>query len=465
MPQHRPQRSKPSLFAWLIHIIRVVRNYVLHKQDARNTSHELAEHALPASIRRELVDELFADLQAAAISTGGIEVTLASTVDEPAAEANRSFSNDVSAGGPANDEVYSDQERALMHRIHHETEIANRNNVTRTEAYRAVYYRSPELQWALLAHLVSRNGGWNMTDLQGELLPELMDEETRRHTFILLERINSLIFHDAYPQLLLYEASRREGKDLSRLLPCFGVSRFMLPVWKQFWQHGDSVLLTTALIVNEQHVIEKPIVQSDYFKAHVLERPMFLMQIPLQTNTVVMPYGSPLDAGGEMMLAGLVLENFMNVKERIEFGKRLYAILICVPDVMEGVMAFVRGVHHTGSRADYAPHLFAKERGGDWKSAAYHEKLEGCALIEGAKKMLSPELSAAWEDIDAALPDRTDWYENADAISDYFEALPLPEIFEITFEHCMALNKLELAVQAKQRFGAHKKVRPSPSSQ
>ncbi|MFC4811740.1 DUF2515 family protein [Paenibacillus sp. GCM10023250] len=437
MTLHWPSRGKPSLLGWLLHALRLLRDYAAHKRESRAVSHDLAAHALPAVIRRESAQELFAALDRAASASSGA-----------AAEPEE-------AAGPG----LSDEDRALIHRIRHETELANVNNVTRTEAYRAVYHRQPELHWALLAHVVSRNGGWNMTDLQGELLPELLDEENRLHTFILLERINALIFHDAYPQLLLYEASLREGRDLSALLPAFGVSRFMPPVWAQYWERRDPVLLTTALIVNEQHVIEAPLVQSDYFQAHVTKRLPFLMQIPLQTNTVVLPYGSPLDAGGGMQLAGLVLEQFGSLHERIEFGKRLYAILLRVPEVMQGVLAFVRGVHHTGSRADYAPHLFAKEREAQGRDAAYEERLAGCSLIPGGKKLLSPELGAAWPNVPVSIPKRCDWLQDPAAVRGYFEELPLPAVFEITFEHCLAFNKLELAVQAKQRFGGNSKRR------
>lgn len=478
MPQHRPQRKQPSLLAWLNHVIRLIRNYVLHRQDARHASHALAEHARPAAMRQELVSELLAALEALDARTaeeaasGMPSIPPASSSTTAPATPATTAPAEPRASSPSEQETESvlavsesmalltDEERALIHRIHHETETANRNNLTRTEAYRAVYYRSPELQWALLAHLVSRNGGWNMTDLKGELIPKLLDDASRTHAFMMLERINSLIFHDAYPQLLLYEASCREGTDLSRLLPYFGVSRFMLPVWRQFWQRRDSVLLTTALIVNEQHVIERPIVRSEHFRAHVLKRAPFLLQIPLQTNTVVMPYGSPLDSGGEMMLAGLVLEDFSDVKERVEFGKRLYAILLAVPEVMEGVMAFVRGVHHSGSRADYAPHLFTKERTGRREDDGYQARLEGCKLTKAAAgKLYSPDLQTAWADVQAKLPERTDWFESADAVGGYFEALPMPDVFEITFEHCMAFNKLELAVEAKQRFGSHGKTK------
>ncbi|SEM77246.1 DUF2515 family protein [Paenibacillus sp. OV219] len=347
---------------------------------------------------------------------------------------------------------YTKDERALIHRILHETEQANRNNVTRTEAYRAVYFRCQELHWALLAHVVSRNGGWNMTDLQGDLLPRLLDDGHRKDTFLLLERVNSLIFQDAYPQLLLYEASCKAGRELFDLLPAFQVSAFMKPVWSQFWRRKNSALLTTALIVNEQHVIEEPIIQSPYFKQHVLGQPSFLFQSPLQTNAVFMPYCTP--GGLDKKLAGLILEDFSSLPERIEFGKRLYAILFGVPEVSTGVHAFVRAVPHTGSRADYAPQMFTKELNTAASSASYIEKLDGCALREGASKLTSLELAAAWEDVPLATADREDWFNLVkDHVNSYFDAeLQLPAVFEMTEEHCYALNKIELAVLAAERL-------------
>ncbi|WP_440177084.1 DUF2515 family protein, partial [Bacillus subtilis] len=39
------------------------------------------------------------------------------------------------------------------------TQENNRSNITRTAAYLECYEQYPELHWALLAHMVSRNGG------------------------------------------------------------------------------------------------------------------------------------------------------------------------------------------------------------------------------------------------------------------------------------------------------------------
>ncbi|MCQ6560335.1 DUF2515 family protein [Paenibacillus mendelii] len=349
----------------------------------------------------------------------------------------------------------SDMERDLIERIKRDTAAANRNNVTRTEAYREMYFRRPELHWALLAHLVSRNGGYNMTDLRGELLPRLLEEQQASSTFQMLERINSLIFADAYPQLLLYEAGRKTGRELTHLLSSFQISRFMVPVWSHFWQRQDSAVLTTALIVNEQHYIEGRIVQDSYYRDRVLETLAFMMQAPLQTNAVFMPYGAP--QAGEMRLAGLILEHFDDLVERIEFGKRLYAVLFGVDAVREGVLAFVRCVQHSGSRSDYAPHLFTVAKPVH-SSKRYKQKLDGCRIMRGRTPIYSPTLVDAWPDqpVEASRSNQ-DWFTTSAAVERYFQRLPLPEEFEVTEAYCRSLNELELAVQAAERLGLSEK--------
>lgn len=345
---------------------------------------------------------------------------------------------------------WTDEEKQIIEQIRKETTEANRNNVTRTEAYRSIYFCKPELHWALLAHIVSRNGGWNMTDLKGELLPHLLSGEQRQSNFELLERANGFIFQDAFPQLLLYETGRRLGRQLTHLLPAFGVSKFMLPVWNQFWRYQNSAVLTTALIINEQHYIESRIVQNPHYRHNVLNKAMFNLQIPLQTNAVIMPYRSQLTGG--MKLAGLILENFSNLPERIEFGKRLYAILFRIEIVHEGVLHFVRAVPHSGSRADYAPQLFTKTKPKQ-KAGNYKERLIECRLRSGEDALYSPELPDAWEDYPLTAADNTDWFLKDCEVVPYMKELPLPRIFEITDEHCLGLNKIELAVIAAQKAG------------
>lgn len=109
----------------------------------------------------------------------------------------------------------SSEEQKLIQRINIQTSLLNKNNVTRTKAYLDFYQAHPEIHWAFLGHMVSRNGGWNMTDLRGDLLSGLLTKNEKKSYFAFLERGNWLIFQDAYPQFLLYEES------LARKNRCF----------------------------------------------------------------------------------------------------------------------------------------------------------------------------------------------------------------------------------------------------
>ncbi len=54
------------------------------------------------------------------------------------------------------------EEQIIINNIKMQTEQLNKNNVTRTRAYYQFYVQYPEIHWALLGHMVSRNGGWNI---------------------------------------------------------------------------------------------------------------------------------------------------------------------------------------------------------------------------------------------------------------------------------------------------------------
>ena len=73
----------------------------------------------------------------------------------------------------------SREDQQLLQRIRLKTKQLNVNNVTRTKAYLDFYIFHPEIHWAFLGHMVSRNGGWNMTDLKGEFLSRLMNEQIK----------------------------------------------------------------------------------------------------------------------------------------------------------------------------------------------------------------------------------------------------------------------------------------------
>lgn len=339
-------------------------------------------------------------------------------------------------------------ERELLKRIERERDAHNRNNAARTAAYLNMYREHPELHWALLAHMVSRNGGWSMTDLKGELLPFLLNRTQREAVFAFLERANALIFRDAYPQLLLYRASLQHQAPLFHLLPLLGVSAFMRPVWELFWENQDSAALTIGLIVNEQHYIEQRVVQNPLFRHSVIETLFFQAQSLLQLNQVVFPYVH----NERIRMAGLILENFSNVQERIEIGKKLYAILFGIPVVYEGAKRFAFSTRHSGSRSDYWPHLFSPIRKQPpVPRGQLQERLNGCRLRPGAVQLFSPKLSASWKDRPVAPPEPGDWFQDLHAVR-HFASVEAPFSFEMTQEYCLGLSKIELAVLAGDLF-------------
>lgn len=349
--------------------------------------------------------------------------------------------------GCPNLEELPEEHRDCVKRIRRETDVWNRNNVTRTQGYWNVFRECPELHWALLAHMVSRNGGWSMTDLKGEWLPRLLKSDALRLHFALLETANALIFRDAYPQLKLYAESRRRGFPLFGLLPAFGVSAFMPPFWELFWETGDTALLTVALIVNEQQMIQAPVVENPVFRGGVLETIPF-RSLPLtQLNQVVFPVyaeGRRKRQHQALRLAGLVLENFRNVGERIRFGKSLYGMLFGYPRVLSGVTAFALKTPHTGSRADYWPERFraAPSRNG---GAAPNES------FSTVDRWYSPPLEIAWPDRPLPEAPETDWFTDRSMLND-LNSPAMPTAVDMTAEHLFGQRKLQAAAAAADKL-------------
>jgi hypothetical protein len=373
----------------------------------------------------------------------------------------------LASPGQGSASVLLKAEQAALDHIRERTVTANRNNLTRTAAYWQVYSSCPELHWALLAHMVSRNGGWSMTDLKGELLARLLGEQECRDIFLFLERANSLIFQDAYPQLLLYTESLRLGRPMFHLLPHLHVSAFMQPVWSSFWESRDPVPLTICLIINEQHYIEGRVVRNSFYQKQVLDKPAFWMQPLMQLNQVVFPYA---EVGGDagrspdgpslsgnlpaFRLAGLVVENFSKLEERIGVGKALYAMLFGIPAIRRGTESFAALQPHTGSRADYNPYLFTQAKKAP-PQKLYAERLDGYGLRPGAEPLYSPRLNAAWEDHPSEAVERYDWFidiQSADALT----GCTAPAALDMTGEACLGLYKLELAVLAAETAGLGK---------
>lgn len=336
----------------------------------------------------------------------------------------------------------SNEDQGLLAKIRKNTMELNQNNVTRTKAYLNVYLKHPEIHWAFLGHMVSRNGGWNMTDLKGDFLTRLLTRKERNAFFNFLERGNWLIFQDAYPQFLLYVESLKKGKPLFYLLPYLNISIFMETIWTYFWRRPDTYLLTMALIINEQNYLERRVIQHSDYQKEVLNTLEFKLQDFLSFNHILFPYR-------KKSLAGQTLHQFQSLHERILLGKRLYSILFQSKERLNQFEEWAKVHPHTGSRKDYWPHIFNNVNEGI-PGIPYQLRLNSCKLRWGARKIYSPDLSSSWKNVHHQEPEKGDWFQDMH-VADYLsEHIDTPINGEIENEYCKTLERLELAALAKK---------------
>jgi len=250
------------------------------------------------------------------------------------------FANLINLNG-----VMTIQEDILINTIKKKVLKGNIDNISRTQCYERFYFQYPDIQWALLAAFVSRNAGWNMCDLKGHTLSDLLTPSYSKQLFLTYERSNWLIFQDAYPQLLLYHYSTIFNKPWFHLLSIFNVSKFMEKEWNYYWENRDKQRLLYALIINEQNVIQKPVIEKDIFKRRIFHSLPYKMNDLMHYSIVLFPTLS-----GE--LYGASVEKFQKLDERIELGKKLAAILFH-ENVFDDFIQFAKRTVHTGSRYDY----------------------------------------------------------------------------------------------------------------
>ncbi|MFB4165303.1 DUF2515 family protein [Alteribacillus sp. JSM 102045] len=341
----------------------------------------------------------------------------------------------------------SKEERKLIDDINVTTNQWNINNVTRTKAYLNFFLRHPEIHWAFLGHMVSRNGGWYMTDLKGDLLTRLLSEKEQKNFFLFLERGNWLVFQDVYPQFLLYQKSLRTNKNHFYLLPYFDVSTFMETIWNFFWKHGDCNLLAIAMVINEQSYLEKRVIKHHHYKNTVLNTLGFKLYSFLRFNHIIFPFYKN-DTTDKPSLIGDTLHYFGSLHERIMLGKRLYSLLFQYPPALHGVLCWATQHSHTGSRKDYWNHLFhhVNEK---VPGKLYQRRTKNCQLREGAARIYSPPLQYAWKNINQPEAEKGDWFEDW-RIVDYLwkdEKLKSGDIYE---KYCRTIEKMESTIIAKK---------------
>ncbi|WP_235356962.1 DUF2515 domain-containing protein [Bacillus alveayuensis] len=330
------------------------------------------------------------------------------------------------ADSPQKDVIGAEKE--LVSLIKKQTEESNLNNITRTKAYFSFFQRCPEVHWAFLAHTVSRNGGWNMTDLKGDIIGKIMAKKQIEPLFLFLERANAFIFQDAYPQLLLYEESKRKGKNVFHLLPHFSVSSFMRPFWEHFLLTKNSSLLTVALIINEQKHIQKHVIEQPFFQEHVIESLSFLLQQWLGFNDVIIPFYDKT----KVRLAGTTIHDFSDVDHRIAIGKTLYGILFYHKKLYDRTYEFALNTPHTGSRADFWPHLF------------FHT-----SKMKKAASIYSPKLVNAWPNIKHRYPQQDDWFADL-SVMNHLYTIPIVKNYDITNDYLTNIVELSSLALSKQ---------------
>ena len=336
------------------------------------------------------------------------------------------------------------EDEKRLNKIKQTTHLLNKNNVTRTKAYIDFYKRHPEIHWAFLGHMVSRNGGWNMTDLKGGFLSRLLSKKESNAFFNFLERGNWLIFQDAYPQFLVYEESKRSGKNLFYYLPHLHISTFMETMWNHFWNEADSYLLTISLIINEQNYLESRVLKNQTFQKNIFNTVEFKLQDFLALSHILFPYTK----NGKMKLIGQTLHQFESLHERILLGKRLYNILFYDVERLHSIEKWAKEHPHSGSRMDYWPHLFHYVNE-EVPGKGFMPRIKSCSIIKGMPRIYSPRLEFAWKNQKHDPADVGDWYEDwriiyyLTVLEDYMDG-------EIENEYCKTLEKLELAAITKK---------------
>jgi hypothetical protein len=357
----------------------------------------------------------------------------------------RKIKKDLKRKSNENTPLVSLQGRQIIEEIRLKTKQLNINNVTRTQAYLDFYERFPGVRWAFIGHMVSRNGGWNMTDLKGDLLSKLLSEEEQKNFFNFLERGNWLIFHDIYPQMLLYEKCLKTNTNLFYLLSQLDVSIFMEVIWNHFLKTENEYLLAIALVINEQSYLEKRVINNSYYQKTVLKTIEFKLQEILNLNQILFPYQN----GNEIKLVGQTIDHFASLHERILLGKRLYQLLFCDGN-LDSIFNWAKNNPHTGSRKDFWPSLFNdinETSPGD----SYKRRTEQCKLRPGSSRIYSPKLMNAWDNVDHRRAEIGDWYSDWKAL---YYLQPDDQVVngEIRDEYCETLEKIELAILAKEKL-------------
>jgi hypothetical protein len=227
-----------------------------------------------------------------------------------------------------------------------ELDERNADNVSRTDSYLELYAwtaaEGRELPWLLMAHLVSRNAGYLMSDLARSIDKPGRDPALRaamESLMALLERANFLIFQDAWHHVV-HHLMGRTGELTSPRTP-----RFMIDAWHRHERAGtaaDERSLVLDLVHNEQHLIERRAVH----RAE-LAPGLRLLEF-VERSGREKPIHFPLDGAPAITVGG-----FARVERRIATGARIFDDVIADRARRAALVDWAQAHPHTGSRAVY----------------------------------------------------------------------------------------------------------------
>ena len=227
----------------------------------------------------------------------------------------------------------------MLQRWLDELDERNVDNLRRTDSYLQLYsytvQHPPDEPWVLMAHLVSRNAGYLMTDLARAIARTPALAQAATNLFELLERANYLIFYDAWHHVLTARIAGVDGLAVDR-----STARART-AWRRHAEAYDERRLVLDLVANEQHLIEHRVVHHPRF---ALARTMLAaIEASGRDKPVVMP-------GRDVEVR---VGDFASVDARIEAGRRLYDEILVDRGVRAELFAWAQAHPHTGSRSVY----------------------------------------------------------------------------------------------------------------
>jgi len=224
-----------------------------------------------------------------------------------------------------------------------EIEARNRDNLTRTASYLALYAwtraHPPELPWLLMAHLVSRNTGYLLGDLATRAVERRAsgDEGTAgaiESLALLLERGNRVIFDDAWRHVVAHLRRRAGLADVE-----VRASAWVRAAWERYEREGGERRLVLDLVHNEQNVIERRVVHHPRFAPGL--RLLQLIEASGRERPLHFPVGE----------AAITVGGFAELERRILAGRRIFDEVVAPR--RDDLFAWAQAHPHTGSRAVY----------------------------------------------------------------------------------------------------------------